>query len=160
MQGRTKLLLLTHSNNVLTLLLCIVYGISSKGGYASFGPNDHLSIMGIPINTILRYVIIVAVLIVVKIFTQYRQNVIYPWITNTIYDHKEQGMGEWTKQSAMYVALTNMMSDEIYYIILINSYIQQLDIALYLFVSVSLVNFMTLHGYIKMKNEEYAPVMP
>lgn len=154
LQSKRNLLLISHIN-VVSLIGCIVVVIlTSSGDYFRFGYSDNLVVMGIKIDTAIKYLLLCLAIVIIKTFTQYRQSIVYPWIQNTIYDHKTTEMSEWSIISAQYVANSNYIADSLFYIFLINVYISQFDIALLMCIVVELTNLYTIHRYLAIKKWE------
>lgn len=136
--------ILTTINIILISLICIPYNFISKTSYFSFGPNELLSVGGIKIDTILKYIILIIFIIIFNMFKSYRQTNIYPWVMNSVYDHKNKYIYNYNYWETIYIVNANYLFDNIYGIFGIMLQLSQIDIALiYIFANEIMSIFVT-----------------
>lgn len=148
----SKLVIITALNGLLIVSLCVPYFIATRSEYVRVGPSSRLQIAGIVIDTYVKYWIAVCIIIIERIFTTYRSLVVYPWITNTIYDHKTLEIGM-TRKQAMWITNSNNIMDAFMGLFYVLIQISQIDFALISVACAGIASYYSSRMYIQPKQE-------
>jgi len=73
--------------------------------YMHVGPSETLTYMGMKINTLARYLTVVAFVVISTAINDFASDAISPWIQNTVMDHKSQTI-PYNKFTVIFIAQT------------------------------------------------------
>lgn len=141
---------------ILTVFSCIVlYSILYDNNFLQLGPNDTLHFVYIAIDTWPKWVGLTTFVVVTQILKVLADEIVSPWIINTIMDHKSTEV----TTSAMTVTYTEAQCIcQTYYMfaasvkfITISITISQIDLVTVLIVTDIIVSIYTTHHFLRAK---------
>lgn len=150
----------TQHVKITLINLCLIFSIfipflfkgDINDGFVRFGPSNTLHILWLTVNTWTKYICTQIFLAIFSMFQTYREEIIYPWITNNLYDHKQKNISDYSKREVYIIVNGNFLADSMYYLIAIWLSISQIDFALMKIIVCGIMNAYTMHHkYIKHK---------
>ncbi len=149
----TKYVNITIFNLLLIVLIFIPFMMRSdlNSTYVRFGPGPDLHILWLKVDTWPIYIATHIFLAIFSAFETYREETIYPWMTNNLYDHKQKIISDYTRTGVFIIANGNFISDAMYYMIAIWIAIIQIDFALAKILVCSYMNYRIMSRYIGSK---------
>ncbi len=134
----------------LTILLTHQKDDSNMSFY-KFGPSDKLIIMGISINTPLKYIMIVIFSFVNSAFRSLSHNFLTSWTINNIQDDKSDKT-KLNKRVAYQVSIINIVYTWLDWLLYMNILLSQIDMLLYEIIADIIVSTICNKYYLNKKN--------
>jgi len=118
-----------------------------------FGPSDNLIILGITINTFLKYSMIVLFCTINSTFRSLSHNFINSWIINNIQDDKSD-KSKLNKRVVYQVSIINIIYTWVDWLLYMNILLSQIDMLLYEICSDIIVSIICNRYYLNKKNQD------
>lgn len=115
---------------IVSFILYILLNTANDSSYLRFGPNDELIVIGIKIDSRLKYIVFNFFLFAAEILKSFIDNRISPMLYFYIYDTKRVDIEEFTYGELLSLSTFTYYFNSIRNIFIILIYISQFDIAL------------------------------
>lgn len=133
----------------------IVAAIGTRNAnYFKYGPNETLSFAGIIIDTPEGYAALMIFSILSQACKVYGDEIISPFIINTVMDHKETVVRTYSYSNIIFITQTYYIFSALVSLVQVVAYISQIDVAIVLVLTDSLVSLYTTRVYLGQKTFE------
>jgi hypothetical protein len=139
---------------IITLTILLTHQIDdSKMFFYKFGPSDNLIIMGISINTPIKYFMVVIFSFVNSAFRSLSHNFLTSWIINNIQDDKSD-KSKLNKRVAYQVSIINIVYTWVDWLLYMNILLSQIDMLIYEIIADIIVSTICNRYYLNKKNNK------
>ena len=132
----------------ISIQICILsnYADSEQKSYYTFGPNNNLFILGLQINTKLKYIGVVLYCMINSSMRAMKNDILVPWLINNV-QNEESKVGL-TKYIGYNITSVSVFYNWFDYFLCLNIFLSQIDIMLYEIFSDVLISNITTYYYI------------
>ncbi len=139
---------------IISLTILLTHQIDESNlTFYRFGPSDKLIIMGITINTSIKYIMVVIFSTINSTMRSLSHNFVSSWIINNIQDEKADKY-KFKKRIAYQVSIINIIYTWVDWLLYMNILLSQIDMLLYEICSDILVSIICTRYYLNKKNKD------
>jgi hypothetical protein len=130
---------------------------SSHIQFFTFGPSPQTMLMGIAIDTWVKWVVVSVLTFVNTVFTEYVYDCLVPWIMTTVIDEKGREI-PYSKKSMMYFVVVCSTYRALIQIVMIYIMLSQIDFLIIRLAADILVTVVTTNHFLRNKTHNPLPV--
>jgi hypothetical protein len=129
----------------------ILINKGSKNPFFLIGPNEHLTIFYIKIDTYLKYLIVVFYTLMSTIIRTLQKEVISPWVIQSVQNHEEKS--EYIRKYAYQVVIIDGMYNWFDWFMYMNILLTQIDMMLIEMIGNLVISYIITYHYLNRRTE-------